>query len=708
MYWIGTSHRGVIKLIPEPHAFKSYLRSEATYGITEVSPGIMGFGTQNGVKLFDLSLNRTIGSIEYDPTENNSLTSSLITTFYRDNQTLWIGTRNGLNQYQLNTGQITRYFAGGNAHNSIAGSEVWSIIKASSKDIRIATSNGLTIHNPVTKQMRHLYHDDANPNSLSSNDCRQVFELEPGIFLISTDYGLNRLNERTNSWEVFLPVPGDLLSISSESVFGVFRDSHDEIWVYTNGGGINRFDPNTNTFEHFSKLDGLSDDIVYGMSEDQYGYFWITTNNGLSRFDPSEERFIDFDVQDGLLSNEFNLNGIFTREDGEVFVGSVNGISSFFPMGQTAPSETTTLQFTRFVIHDGRDGIEVPVNKPINLQYDENSFSVSFAVMDFTNPYKNRFEYRLDNYDESYTSIVDGRHQVEYRKLPPGTYTLTVKGYNSFGTSTQDSLTITIIPAWFQTLFFKVFSVSFILALTSLIIYIRYKGISHRHQMEKKLLTIQNELIQSQKFALRSQMNPHFIFNSLNSIQNFVLKNEVDAANYYLSNFSILMRRVLEYSQFNLINLDEEIQLIDLYIKMEKLRFSNKFDVLVDVDPEIDVHSVKIPPMLLQPYLENAILHGLQLIKHKGLLHVRFIDQVNNMAIEIRDNGIGRTRAKEIRAKQMHKSKGLINIEKRIQLYNKINPDPIEVTITDLYENDQPAGTLVKLIIPYELDEPES
>lgn len=226
--------------------------------------------------------------------------------------------------------------------------------------------------------------------------------------------------------------------------------------------------------------------------------------------------------------------------------------------------------------------------------------------------------------------------------------------------------------------------------------------------MEKQLLTIQNELVQSQKFALRSQMNPHFIFNSLNSIQNFVLKNDVDSANYYLSNFSVLMRRVLEYSQYNLITLYEEIQLIELYIKMEKLRFSDKFDIRIIVDPKIDMHMVKIPPMLLQPYLENAILHGLQLIKHKGILSVRFKDHIHEMLIEIEDNGIGRERANVIRSKQAHKSKGLKNIEKRIELYNKINPRPIEVSIEDLIVDGSPTGTLVKLIIPYELDDPDS
>lgn len=224
--------------------------------------------------------------------------------------------------------------------------------------------------------------------------------------------------------------------------------------------------------------------------------------------------------------------------------------------------------------------------------------------------------------------------------------------------------------------------------------------------MEKRLLTTRNELIRSQKFALRSQMNPHFIFNSLNSIQNFVLKNDVDSANYYLSNFSTLMRKVLEYSQYNYITLNEELDMIRLYLKMEHMRFSKKFELEIKVDPKIDQHLVRIPPMLLQPYLENAILHGLQLIKHKGLLEVLVSDMGYYMVIKIIDNGIGREKAKAIRERSGHKSRGLANIEKRIQLYNSLSDKPLSVNIFDI-TNDQgePAGTRVEITVPYDMED---
>jgi LytS/YehU family sensor histidine kinase len=166
------------------------------------------------------------------------------------------------------------------------------------------------------------------------------------------------------------------------------------------------------------------------------------------------------------------------------------------------------------------------------------------------------------------------------------------------------------------------------------------------------------------------------------------------------------MRKVLEYSQYNYITLNEELDMIRLYLKMEHMRFSKKFELEIKVDPKIDQHLVRIPPMLLQPYLENAILHGLQLIKHKGLLEVLVSDMGYYMVIKIIDNGIGREKAKAIRERSGHKSRGLANIEKRIQLYNSLSDKPLSVNIFDI-TNDQgePAGTRVEITVPYDMED---
>lgn len=707
--WVGTSHKGLAKLLPERNVFREDFRGRTIYGIIEPEDNHFWFGTQNGLIIYDREKNITTFKIhQFD--NDNSLISDLASDLYLDGKYIWIGTHNGVNRYDQETKEF-ELFSYDHPVNTIAGAEVWNILKDYREDIWLCTSNGLSHIKGNTGKITNFRHDPNNPNSLSNNACYQILEQNidaPGVFLISTQNGLNRYNSSTGAWEVFMPKPGDLTSISSDYIFGVFKDSKGVFWVYTNGGGFNRFDPETGTFEAFTTEDGLSDNVVYGMIEDDAGDLWLTTNNGLSHFDPVEERFRKFDVQDGILSNEFNINSLYKTRGGEIFLGGVNGVTSFQPKPLSEKSEKPPVLITRFIKYTEGEAVNVPVSSSIHLKHNENSFTVYFAALDFLNPFKNTYEYYLENFDSEWDVLEDGLHQVEYRKLRPGNYNLRVIGSNNLGVSDEARIEIRIIPAWWQTLLFKISVVSLSLLFVGFIVYARSSNVSRKHQMETQILTIENELIQSQKFALRSQMNPHFIFNALNSIQNFVLKNDVDSANYYLSNFSIMMRRVLEYSQNNFITLHEELELIKLYLKMEKLRFSNKFDTEIFVDPKIDVHLIRIPPMLLQPYLENSILHGLQLIKHKGLLSLKILERGEVMDLVVEDNGIGRERARKIRQKHFHQSKGLKNIEKRIQLYNKLNARPIIIDIKDLTEKDgSPSGTRVSLEMPIHYDDPD-
>jgi ligand-binding sensor domain-containing protein len=706
LLWIGTSHKGIVKLIPESNVFREYFRGRTIYGIVEPVDSTFWFGTQNGIIVYNRDLNITT-NITHEFDDPNTLISDLISDLYLDGDNIWIGTHNGANKYNIPTGKFELY---SNTHpvNTLAGQEVWNILRDWRGDLWFCTSYGLTRIKENTGEITTFRHDPEDSNSLSNNACYHILEQSPGIYLISTQSGLNRYNQVEDKWEVFLPVPGDLTSISSDYVFGTFKDSKEVFWVHTNGGGFNRFDPETGTFEPYTTEDGLSNDVVYGIAEDDLGYLWLTTNNGLSQFDPVEERFKRFDVQDGILSNEFNINSVHKTREGELLLGGVNGITSFFPTSGSAASSKPPVFITRFVKFSEGNAIEIPVSDTIHLKHYENSFLVDFAALDFLNPFKNTYEYYLENFDNDWNILEGGLHQVEYRKLSPGSYILHVIGSNNLGVSDETQLTIKIVPAWWQTFLFRIGIVSLSIILIASVLFARSRAVSRKHRMEKQILTVENELIQSQKFALRSQMNPHFIFNALNSIQNFVLKNDVDSANYYLSNFSIMMRKVLEFSQYNFITLNDELELIKLYLKMEKLRFSNKFEVEIKIDPRIDIHLIRIPPMLLQPYLENSILHGLQLIKHKGLLTLSINERGEVMDIIVEDNGIGREKAREIRQKKFHQSKGLLNIEKRIQLYNKLNPKPIRVRIEDLTDdNGKASGTRVILEIPIHYEDPE-
>ncbi len=199
--------------------------------------------------------------------------------------------------------------------------------------------------------------------------------------------------------------------------------------------------------------------------------------------------------------------------------------------------------------------------------------------------------------------------------------------------------------------------------------------------------------------SLRSQMNPHFIFNALNSVNTFIATSDERAANKYLTDFSLLMRSVLENSEQDFIPLEKEITLLERYVQLEHFRFQDKFDYEIEVDPEIIVSDYQIPPMLLQPYVENAVWHGLRYKEDKGFLKITFENIADKDCIQIHiiDNGIGRTKSKALKTTHQKKqeSKGMSNIQNRIHILNEMYKDRVQVIIAD--GDAQGEGTQVTL-----------
>ena len=202
--------------------------------------------------------------------------------------------------------------------------------------------------------------------------------------------------------------------------------------------------------------------------------------------------------------------------------------------------------------------------------------------------------------------------------------------------------------------------------------------------------------------SLRSQMNPHFIFNSLNSINSFIARHDERAANKYLSEFSRLMRTVLENSQEDFVPLATELDVIRRYLNLEHFRFDDKFDYEFIIDPQIKVDALEIPPMLVQPYIENSIWHGLRYKEEKGFLKVEFKQEDEALKVTIEDNGIGRTRSRELKTRHQQKqsSTGLKNTADRLAIINSLYQKELTVEIRDLYPDQKETGTCVEIRIP--------
>ncbi|WP_046755130.1 tetratricopeptide repeat-containing sensor histidine kinase [Kordia jejudonensis] len=237
---------------------------------------------------------------------------------------------------------------------------------------------------------------------------------------------------------------------------------------------------------------------------------------------------------------------------------------------------------------------------------------------------------------------------------------------------------------------YTIYSLIFAISLLVFTIYLLYRN-SKQQKLANNLLALK---------SLRTQMNPHFIFNALNSVNNYIAINDERNANRYLSEFSTLMRAVLENSDEDFIPLSKELELLELYLRLEHMRFQDKFEYTIVVDENVKVSDFQIPPMLLQPYIENAIWHGLRYKEEKGMLNISIFKKDDGMLqITIEDDGIGRKRSMELKTKNQlrQKSKGMGNIKKRIAILNDMYKDKVDVTIADLSADGQ--GTKVILTL---------
>lgn len=331
------------------------------------------------------------------------------------------------------------------------------------------------------------------------------------------------------------------------------------------------------------------------------------------------------------------------------------------------------------------------------LKHNQNRFLFRFGLLDFIKQSGGRYFYYLEGLEKDWIeNSLPG--EVSYNALAPGEYVFHVQCRDASGRKMGKDVRfpLRILPPFWQTWWFR----SLMLLLIAFALYRIYK---QRTGKIKKEAAIKQQLTELESKALRAQMNPHFIFNSLNAIQELVLTENVTAAYDYLSKFSKLLRLVLNNSEKPLIPLSGETAMLQLYLELESLRFRQSFSFSITVGEALDAETVLVPPLLVQPFIENALWHGLMLKEGEKRLSVRIEAKDSGLMCTVEDNGIGRKRAVEIKEQKLgaghFESKGLTLSRQRIELL-KASGRKGEVKIEDLYEEGHAAGTRVSLYLP--------
>jgi LytS/YehU family sensor histidine kinase len=314
--------------------------------------------------------------------------------------------------------------------------------------------------------------------------------------------------------------------------------------------------------------------------------------------------------------------------------------------------------------------------------------------LSFRNPDGVQYAVQLEGLEDDWRYVKD-QSTMTYMNLSPGKYTFRVKASNSEGKWSDQfyEFPFEILPPFWQTWWFRILAVLIVPFVLAVIIRSRFKTVKRKAQLSEQMAELKMQ-------ALRAQMNPHFIFNALNSIQHLIVKNEGDLAFSYLSKFSRLLRMILNVSDKAFVSLEVEVEMLQLYLDLEALRFDHHMHYSIDVE-EDDITGISIPTLLIQPYVENAIWHGLVPKTGTRELNITITATTDRLIISVKDNGIGRKRAAEIKSMQpiRYESKGMSINSDRLSIIG--DPRQSKVEIIDLYnDNGEAAGTKVVISMP--------
>lgn len=339
---------------------------------------------------------------------------------------------------------------------------------------------------------------------------------------------------------------------------------------------------------------------------------------------------------------------------------------------------------------NNRDTAILPV---YNLEYDQDYIQIAYSALSYHSEGELMYRYCMIGVDKKWN--YDDERSKQYTKLTPGSYTFQICGKGvTENWSDPISIQFNISPPFWATWWFRITIGLTILIGILLFFQWRLKRLNEKRRVEQELLKLESK-------ALRAQINPHFIFNVLTAIQSYVSKSDTLSSEIYLGKFSRLIRLILENSRESFIPLGKELESLRYYLEMEQMRYDKgRFQFFLQVDSAIDINAIYLPPMLVQPYAENAVIHGLTDKKEGGIVEINFNKNNDSLICEIIDNGVGRKSHKTQSDQREHQPLGMLITKERLELLNKGATQNLKIKIEDLNSDLGKTGTKVTLTIP--------
>ncbi|MFK7949211.1 MAG: histidine kinase [Saprospiraceae bacterium] len=466
------------------------------------------------------------------------------------------------------------------------------------------------------------------------------------------------------------------------------------VWVGTQTDGLFKI-RNKKIVAHYNKKNGLISNNCKQLVIEPNGVVWIGTNKGINKINAVTGEIELINNLDGLPNNDITA---LASDNQKIYVGTSEGLISFDKNIQTKNKVAPPIHCSSFQIFE-KDTI---LSEKYVLKHYQNNIRIGFTGISFRSQGTIKYKYRMKGLSNDWSTTTSD--YVSYPVLNSGNYTFEAVAINEDGIESKTPILITIIiqKSFWTTWWFRGISIIIIVILIWLFFRARIERLNVQNEFQQKINKLEMQ-------ALQAQMNPHFIFNVLSSIQHYLIINDGEQAMIYLSKFAKLIRMIFDFSRKSTISLYEEVNFLNLYMEMEKLRFKQKIQVNLTIDDDILEEDVQLPPLLIQPIVENCFKHGLLHKEGEGKVDINFKLENNSITCVVKDNGIGREATVELKKwkKKTHKSAGVHTTKERLELWLSQQTENVPndfFKISDLKnEKGEAQGTSIKLLLIHQV-----
>jgi sensor histidine kinase YesM len=615
--------------------------------------------------------------INYYTTTNNRLINNIVWTSLRDHENnLWFGTSDGLVKIQQTHIQTYRddWF--------LPSRKITALYQDNLGYLYVGTAKGLA----VRRHGNWNKYDD----SLSLN-LKNIRAIEKGInqkIWLGTSNGIYVFDEKMcEPW-----IYNDLLE---DKVIYSIRNYKDSLWFIGTANGL--YFSSGNTCEKIELHPAFSANFINFIGLERENFLWIGTNYGIFEIDihqyfhkKNKKSILHHTSNSGITSVETNLNAFFEDYDKNIWMGTGDGVVKFdrkkrkdsveIVIPQTYISDIQLfLKPTNWQQYSDNISPYTALPNELILSSRINYLTFYFTSVCYSNPKDVKFRIKLEGLDQDWSPIID-QHSFTYPNLSYGEYTFMVaSSVDGVYWSKPAIFQFTILKPYYLTWWF--FLLNSLILTTIVFIIIRWRQhVNKRERLTEKLL-YKSRLLALEQQSLNASMNRHFIFNALNSIQYYINTQDRLSANKYLTSFAKLIRKNLDSSIANngMVTLTDELERLELYISLEMMRFQEKFEYICTIDPTLKTDDIMIPSMILQPFVENSIWHGILPLGSSGKITLDIYQDSENIVFEVTDNGIGVETSLASKTNNEHQSKGMLITSGRIEVLKKVNEQKMSI-----------------------------